>query len=259
MVYQNPHDWNSFIDYYDTVRGWIRERLAQEMVRPFLPEIGVRIVDIGGGDGRDSVWLAGLGYDVTLLDPSKAMLQRARERAEAYHVHLNIIEDDHTVLEQEEMRDFDMAISHGVLMYCDDPMVHIKYTVASLKPGGYLSLLTNNYGGAKTKLQAKGADGQKALDKLKETHTSTNNLGIEVWAHTRGQIEEMLSVAGLKVLQVRGVRSEHDYDDRSWMEVTEKELNRILERERELGKDESYMDEKAQMLHYIAGKPQNTF
>lgn len=259
MTYQTaPYDWSSFIDYYDTVRGWIRERLTQEAIQPFLPETGARIVDVGGGDGCDSVWLAGLGYDVTLLDPSKAMLQRARDRADDHHVRLNIVEGDHTVLGQGEIRDFDMALSHGVLMYCDDPMAHIRYAAASLRPGGRLSLLTNNYGGAKTKIQAKGADGQKALDKLKETHTSINNLGIEVWAHTSDQIEEMLSAAGLEVLQVRGVRSEHDYDNRPWAEVSEKELNRILERERELGKDESYMGEKAQMLHYAAEKPQST-
>lgn len=254
MAYRHSHDWNSFIDYYDTVRGWIRERLAQEAIRPFLPETGARIVDVGGGDGRDSVWLAGLGYDVTLLDPSKAMLQRARDRAASHRVQLDIVEGDHTVLGQEEMRGFDVALSHGVLMYCDDPAAHTKYVVASLKPGGHLSLLTNNFGGAKTKLQANGSDGQEALDRLQKTHKSTNNLGIEVWAHTRDQIEAMLSAAGMEVLQTRGVRSQHDYDNRPWAEVPKEELNRILERERELGEDESYMVGKAQMLHYAARK-----
>lgn len=39
-----------------------------------------RVVDVGGGAGNQSVPLAQAGYDVTIVDPSPAMLERAAER-----------------------------------------------------------------------------------------------------------------------------------------------------------------------------------
>ncbi len=49
----------------------------------FLPEQG-RILDIGGGAGRYSDWLAERGYQVTLADPSEGQLTVAQEKLGGY-------------------------------------------------------------------------------------------------------------------------------------------------------------------------------
>ena len=41
----------------------------------------LRILDIGGGDAADSIPLAALGHDVTVLDRAASLLARADERA----------------------------------------------------------------------------------------------------------------------------------------------------------------------------------
>lgn len=41
-----------------------------------------RALDVGCGEGADAVWLAGRGWDVTALDPSRVALQRAGEHAQ---------------------------------------------------------------------------------------------------------------------------------------------------------------------------------
>jgi SAM-dependent methyltransferase len=73
--------------YYD--RGQERDRLTaanrlelirtQELLTRLLPETPARILDVGGGPGRYSAWLASLGHDVVLIDPVALHVDQARE------------------------------------------------------------------------------------------------------------------------------------------------------------------------------------
>ena len=49
-------------------------------VADLLPASPSRIVDIGAGTGRDAAWLAGMGHDVTAVEPVDA-LRRGGHRA----------------------------------------------------------------------------------------------------------------------------------------------------------------------------------
>ncbi|HYZ02366.1 MAG TPA: methyltransferase domain-containing protein, partial [Candidatus Binatia bacterium] len=62
-----------FVAHYDTLRGAVRAELVAVQVDGHLPGIG-RVVDVGGGAGRQTIRLARLGHEVTLLDPSEEML-----------------------------------------------------------------------------------------------------------------------------------------------------------------------------------------
>jgi tellurite methyltransferase len=59
----------------------------------YLPREG-RALDIAGGAGRHSLWLAQRGLDVTLADISPVGLQLARERAAAAKLKLKTLEID---------------------------------------------------------------------------------------------------------------------------------------------------------------------
>ena len=61
----------------------------------FLPELGSRILDIGGGPGRYSIWLAAQGYRVTLADLSPDLLAIAREKANEQDVQLEEVVEAH--------------------------------------------------------------------------------------------------------------------------------------------------------------------
>ena len=59
----------------------------QEIVERFAaPPPGV-VLDVGGGPGRYSCWLAGLGYEVHLIDPVSKHLQQAREASASQPCH----------------------------------------------------------------------------------------------------------------------------------------------------------------------------
>ncbi len=59
--------------------GPVNRTLAR--CRHWFPPSKGRALDIAGGSGRHALWLAGLGYEVTLLDISEAALHLARQEA----------------------------------------------------------------------------------------------------------------------------------------------------------------------------------
>jgi SAM-dependent methyltransferase len=82
-----PMDFDDEITaYYD--RGeeagrldeWGRlERLrTQALLARYLPPPPAVVLDVGGGAGAYAVWLAGLGYDVTLIEPVALHVEQAR-------------------------------------------------------------------------------------------------------------------------------------------------------------------------------------
>lgn len=52
-----------------------------------LPPAGATVLDVGAGSGRDAAWLAAQGYDVVAVEPSEAMLARARRLHPSSRIH----------------------------------------------------------------------------------------------------------------------------------------------------------------------------
>ena len=53
-----------------------------------------RALDVAGGPGRNALWLAARGFDVTLVDVSSVALELARNAATAAGVSLTLVETD---------------------------------------------------------------------------------------------------------------------------------------------------------------------
>src|SRR5437764_14547818 len=67
---------------YASVKGRVRTYVMHQQLLEHLPPPPATVLDVGGGAGHQSFPLAASGYDVTLLDPSAGMLDKARERLE---------------------------------------------------------------------------------------------------------------------------------------------------------------------------------
>src|SRR6202451_4518924 len=65
---------------YATVKGYVRTYVMHQQLLEHLPPPPATVLDVGGGAGHQSFPLAHAGYDVTLLDPSPAMLDKAQQR-----------------------------------------------------------------------------------------------------------------------------------------------------------------------------------
>ena len=61
------------------VRGQIEFARTQEIITRYLPDPPAVVLDIGGGSGPYSCWLAKAGYEVTLVDPVDLHVEQAKE------------------------------------------------------------------------------------------------------------------------------------------------------------------------------------
>src|SRR2546427_932325 len=114
-------------DYYD-VRGeseWhrlalpfdgaIEWELHRRTLERLLPS-GARVLDLGGGPGRWTIWLARRGHHVVLADLSPAMLEIARREVAAANVadHVEAIaEADARDLSRWPAESFDAVLALG--------------------------------------------------------------------------------------------------------------------------------------------------
>jgi len=58
--------------------GPIEEARTREILSRYLPDAPARILDVGGGPGAHAGWLAGLGYEVHLVDLVPIHVEQAR-------------------------------------------------------------------------------------------------------------------------------------------------------------------------------------
>ncbi len=77
--------WSSLADTFVneadvSVKGQVRTFVLHEQLLSHLAPPPASVLDLGGGAGHQSFPLARVGYEVTLLDPSRAMLDKAEQR-----------------------------------------------------------------------------------------------------------------------------------------------------------------------------------
>ena len=94
---------------------------------------GKRALDIGCGEGRFSRLLAGLGAEVTGIDLTEPLIERARSLAVGGDVY---VMGDAETLDGIADESFDLAVSYIVLVDLLDYRASIEAAYRVLKPGG---------------------------------------------------------------------------------------------------------------------------
>lgn len=85
-------------------------------VLEFMPPTRhLKLLDIGCGEGKDAVFFARNGYDVTAFDISEAGIEKTKRLAEKIGVHVNVFKAD--LLDYRLTVSFDILFSSGVLHY----------------------------------------------------------------------------------------------------------------------------------------------
>ncbi len=111
-----------------------REILSRE-----LPPPPATILDVGGGSGPYSIWLAGLGYEARLVEPVPRLLEEARRRSAAAPRPLASIKSGDARRLDCPAASADAVLLLGPLYHLTgrkDRIRSLKETFRVLKPGG---------------------------------------------------------------------------------------------------------------------------
>ena len=98
---------------------------------------GCTVLDVGCGEGRNSIFLAKKGFVVDAFDISQAGVEKAKRIAESHGVKVNFMHRDLT--EFVFKKNYDVILSHGVLHLCvkADRDRFIEYAKLHTVAGGY--------------------------------------------------------------------------------------------------------------------------
>jgi SAM-dependent methyltransferase len=103
----------------------------ESFVKPLFPYGGTAL-DLAGGAGRHSIWLAERGWEVTLIDISDIGVELARRHAGPFASHIHFVVDDLTSLRAAQAQ-FDLLMGFNYLERTIFPGI-----LKALRPGGLL-------------------------------------------------------------------------------------------------------------------------
>lgn len=116
---------------------------TQEILQRVLPSPPGCIIDVGGGPGVYATWLAGLGYEVHLVDPVPRHLEQATERARVAGVSLASAVAGAAARIEVEDNTADAVLLLGPLYHLPEPeerLAALAEALRVLRPGGVVAV-----------------------------------------------------------------------------------------------------------------------
>ena len=193
---------------YASVKGYVRTYVMHHQLLEHLPSPPAAVLDVGGGAGHQSFPLAEAGYDVTLLDPSQAMLDKARQRLERLSPEARrrvrfLHENGEGAAAAVNGRRFDAVLCHGVLGYLDQPEPLVNQLCQCAAPGGVVSIMTGNAHAMAVRpaLERRWDDALASFD----ARTEIGVLGVQGRADTVEELSELMRACEVDPLRWYGV------------------------------------------------------
>jgi SAM-dependent methyltransferase len=215
---------DKFVDgAYATVKGYVRTYVMHQHLLEHLPPPPAAVLDVGGGAGHQSFPLAEAGYAVTLLDPSPAMLDKARQRLvrlpDDAQRRVSFVQADGEHADQAvHGRRFDAVLCHGVLGYLEHPEPLVDQLCRCATAGGIVSIMTGNANATAVQpaLERRWGDALTAFD----ARTGIGVLGVQGRADTVEEVSALVQSRGVDPVRWYGVWLFVD-----WLEFSGAELD----------------------------------
>ena len=193
---------------YASVKGRVRTYVMHRQLLEHLPAPPAAVLDVGGGAGHQSFPLAHAGYQVTLLDPSEAMLDKAHQRLQQLpaevqrRVTLLRAGGEHAEDAVAGQR-FAAVLCHGVLGYLEQPQPVLDQLCRCAAAGGIVSIMAGNAHAMAVRpaLERRWDDALASFDARAEIGV----LGLPTRADTVEELSEQLRDRGVEPLRWYGV------------------------------------------------------
>ena len=241
---------------YATVKGRVRTYVMHRQLLEHLPAAPASVLDVGGGAGHQSFPLARAGYDVTLLDPSAAMLDKARQRLrqlpDEARGRVTFVEADGADAgEAVGGRRFDAVLCHGVLGYLERPEPVLDQLCRCAAPGGLVSIMAGNADAAAVRpaMERRWEDALAAFGARAEIGV----LGLPTRAGTVDELSESVRGRGVEPLRWYGVWLFVDWLDLSGADLDPAETERVAAVELEAGRRDPYR-RLSRVFHLVGRK-----
>ncbi len=250
-------DAGKYAAYLDTPEGRLRLDLAFANLQEFLParetNLSLSALDLGGGTGAAAIRLAQMGFHVTLLDSSPAMLDVAERAALDAGVSEKMTVKHGDAAQSASLfqgGSFDLILCHNLLEYVDDPEAVLSDAARLMRgSSALLSVLVRNQAGAIFKAAIQEGDLAAAKDGLTAEWGQESLYGGKVRLFAVDNLRNMLKATSFRIIAERGVRVIVDYLPPQVSRSDEYE--RILELERRLGSREEFAT-AARYTHFLA-------
>ncbi|MBM7507495.1 S-adenosylmethionine-dependent methyltransferase [Nocardioides salarius] len=191
----------------------VRETLRRQAEALGGPGGGLRVLDVGGGDGRDAVALALAGHHVTVLDPAASWLTEARSRAESAGVGERLVTVEGSIDDLGAVGGgFDLVLCHFVVHYrpAETGAADVRRLAGALRPGGRVSVMAPNPAARVLgRLVREGPEA--ALEQLERDDMESATFATTARAVPPEEVEGLLVDAGLEVVGRYAARVANDY------------------------------------------------
>ncbi|WP_251977450.1 methyltransferase domain-containing protein [Salinicola avicenniae] len=192
---------------YATARGRIRLAVLGLLLDEALPRDGSPALDVGGGLGQMSAWLAKRGHAVTLAEPSADMLAAAAPALAGLSV--TPLRAPVQALPGQAPGPWPLVVCHAVLEWLASPREAFFTLRSLLAAEGRLSLMVFNRDALRFSNVVKGNLERSLEDRLAGTGKRQRLTPISPLTHD--DIVRWCAETGLVIEQVAGVRIFHDY------------------------------------------------
>jgi SAM-dependent methyltransferase len=198
---------SALADAYCRSAGTVRFELVTRSLLMHMPPGPQRVVDIGGGFGRQAIMLARAGHSVVVVDPDANMLAIARDalsiEPEEVFARITLVSGDSETAERLVGTNFDLACCHSVLMYQDDPAPMLASVAGLVRKNGLISVLCVNKEAVAMRTGLQG-HWRETVASLK-TGMQMDSQYVPSREFTRKEVSDMLEAAGAKIKAWHGV------------------------------------------------------
>ncbi|MBK8903209.1 MAG: methyltransferase domain-containing protein [Anaerolineaceae bacterium] len=199
-------------DYQQAPWGRLRYRVARANLQHHLPAPPARILDLGGGNGLDTIPLLKLGYTAVIVDFSQEMVAQGQKLAQQEEVsdQLTFKIGDATNVDFEQNK-FDIILCHNLLQYVEDITAVLQNIHQSLRPGGIFSFMITNPHTETLAYALRDYDLAAAQENLTKSTKYIETFNTHIQRYTDEELKEMLQACGFTLLEQYGIRAICDF------------------------------------------------